>query len=55
LFGIPIGDRLLSLVADRLRQGVHGGNLVARLGGDEFAVGSSAIRRHARPAASPRG
>jgi len=37
-FGHPVGDRLLRLVADRLRSQVRGNNLVARLGGDEFAV-----------------
>ena len=37
-FGHPMGDRLLRLVADRLRSQVRGSNLVARLGGDEFAV-----------------
>ncbi len=37
-FGHPTGDRLLRLVADRLRSQVRGNNLVARLGGDEFAV-----------------
>jgi diguanylate cyclase (GGDEF)-like protein/PAS domain S-box-containing protein len=37
-FGHPIGDRLLRLVADRLRSQVRGNNLVARLGGDEFAI-----------------
>jgi diguanylate cyclase (GGDEF)-like protein/PAS domain S-box-containing protein len=37
-FGHPIGDRLLRLVADRLRSQVVGNNLAARLGGDEFAV-----------------
>jgi diguanylate cyclase (GGDEF)-like protein/PAS domain S-box-containing protein len=37
-FGHPIGDRLLKLVAERLRSEVRGNNLAARLGGDEFAV-----------------
>ena len=37
-FGHPMGDRLLRLVADRLRSQVRGNNLVARLGGDEFAI-----------------
>ena len=37
-FGHPIGDRLLTMVAERLRSEVRGNNLVARLGGDEFAV-----------------
>jgi diguanylate cyclase (GGDEF)-like protein/PAS domain S-box-containing protein len=37
-FGHPMGDRLLKMVADRLRLEVRGSNLVARLGGDEFAI-----------------
>src|SRR6202166_1070822 len=37
-FGHPMGDRLLRLVADRLRSQVRGNNLVARLGGDEVAI-----------------
>jgi diguanylate cyclase (GGDEF)-like protein/PAS domain S-box-containing protein len=37
-FGHPVGDRLLTMVAERLRSEVRGSNLVARLGGDEFAV-----------------
>src|SRR5581483_7815146 len=36
--GHPIGDRLLKLVAERLRAQVRGNNLAARLGGDEFAI-----------------
>jgi diguanylate cyclase (GGDEF)-like protein/PAS domain S-box-containing protein len=37
-FGHPMGDRLLKLVADRLRSQVRGNRLAARLGGDEFAL-----------------
>ncbi len=37
-FGHPAGDRLLCLVAERIRAVVRGRDCVARLGGDEFAV-----------------
>jgi diguanylate cyclase (GGDEF)-like protein len=36
--GHPSGDKLLKLVADRLRQNVRETDFLARLGGDEFAV-----------------
>ncbi len=36
--GHAVGDALLSMVAERLRDAVRGGDIAARLGGDEFAV-----------------
>jgi len=36
--GHGIGDRLLEVVAGRIRDNVRDGSVVARLGGDEFAV-----------------
>lgn len=37
-YGHPAGDRLLSELADRLRDAVRGSDTVARVGGDEFAL-----------------
>ncbi|KIZ39480.1 MULTISPECIES: putative bifunctional diguanylate cyclase/phosphodiesterase [Rhodopseudomonas] len=37
-FGHPTGDRLLQMVAERLKQEVGGNDMVARFGGDEFAI-----------------
>jgi diguanylate cyclase (GGDEF)-like protein/PAS domain S-box-containing protein len=42
-FGHPVGDRLLKLVAERLRQSLKSADIIGRLGGDEFAVILSSI------------
>jgi diguanylate cyclase (GGDEF)-like protein len=36
--GHPVGDRVLRLLADLLREGVRGTDIAGRMGGDEFAV-----------------
>ena len=43
-FGHAVGDRVLELVAGRLRSATRNGDLVARLGGDEFALLQGARR-----------
>ncbi len=37
-FGHPAGDALLRVIARRLSESLHAGDMVARLGGDEFAI-----------------
>jgi diguanylate cyclase (GGDEF)-like protein len=43
--GHPAGDKLLKLVADRLRQNVRETDILARVGGDEFAVVQTMLQR----------
>jgi len=38
LHGHPVGDEVIKVTAERLRQVVRAGDMVARLGGDEYAV-----------------
>ncbi len=42
-FGHPAGDKLLKIVADRLRELVRETDTIARMGGDEFVVVQAAI------------
>ena len=42
-FGHPAGDKLLKIVADRLRGLVRGTDTIARMGGDEFVIVQSPI------------
>ena len=45
IWGDGSGDRVLGMVAERLRAAVDGIDIAARLGGDEFAVLQTAIER----------
>jgi diguanylate cyclase (GGDEF)-like protein/PAS domain S-box-containing protein len=46
-FGHSAGDRVLSAVADRLRDATRGSDTVARLGGDEFGILLERVRNEA--------
>jgi diguanylate cyclase (GGDEF)-like protein/PAS domain S-box-containing protein len=43
-FGHPAGDKLLKMVADRLRGLVRATDTIARMGGDEFAIVQAPIK-----------
>ncbi len=49
--GHPAGDKLLMLVADRLRSVVRDTDTIARMGGDEFAIVQTAITQPAEATA----
>ena len=44
-FGHAVGDKVLSLVAERMRQAVRSADVIARLGGDEFALLQYSVER----------
>jgi len=52
-FGHPMGDRLLRLVADRMRSQVRGNHLAARLGGDNLRSSWRPISPRTRRAILP--
>jgi diguanylate cyclase (GGDEF)-like protein len=43
-FGHPAGDKLLKMVADRLRKLVRASDTIARMGGDEFVIVQAPIK-----------
>lgn len=43
-FGHDVGDKVLQVVAQRLRNAVRGSDVVARMGGDEFLVVANRIK-----------
>jgi diguanylate cyclase (GGDEF)-like protein len=45
-YGHAVGDRLLTMVAGRIKAQVRPGDLAARLGGDEFAVVLPGVEDH---------
>lgn len=45
--GHPMGDRVLSVVAERLRHAIRGHDTLARIGGDEFAILIERLPEHA--------
>ena len=48
--GHPVGDKLLQMVADRLRALVRETDTIARMGGDEFAIAQDTIAEPAEAA-----
>ena len=52
--GHPIGDKLLGIIAERIRGAVGEGDTIARLGGDEFAILQCQFERREPPGALAR-
>src|ERR1700689_2214807 len=52
-FGHPAGDKLLKIVADRLRGIVRESDTIARMGGDEFVIVQAPITDPAEATALP--
>jgi diguanylate cyclase (GGDEF)-like protein/PAS domain S-box-containing protein len=49
-FGHSVGDEVLAILGERLKNVIRGGDSVARLGGDEFAVLLTSVKDPAEPA-----
>ena len=49
-FGHSVGDEVLAILGERLKNVIRAGDSVARLGGDEFAVLLASVKESAEPA-----
>jgi diguanylate cyclase (GGDEF)-like protein/PAS domain S-box-containing protein len=49
-FGHSVGDEVLAILGERLKNVIRAGDSVARLGGDEFAVLLTSVKESAEPA-----
>ena len=51
--GLPAGDELFAVVAQRVERVLRAGDTVARLGGDELAIVCNGRTGNAMPSSSP--